>query len=55
MSRRKNPRNVPVHVDFQRLIERDTLISQFPVSITSDLKLLGWINENVDFVRRLLR
>jgi hypothetical protein len=49
------PRTGPVRVDFKRLIERDTLISDPPRSVSSDLKLIGWIDEKVDFFRRLLR
>lgn len=40
----------PVRVDFGRLISRDTLISSPPRSITSDLALIGWIDEVLDGV-----
>lgn len=38
----------PVRVDFGRLIARDTLISNPPRSIASDLRLIGWIDEILD-------
>src|SRR5205807_1951407 len=38
-------RTGPIHVDFKRLLKRDTLISQPPPSIGSDLKTLGWLDE----------
>ena len=38
----------PVKVDFKRLITRDTLISDPPRSLTSDLRLIGWLDENLD-------
>ncbi len=51
----KTPRSLPINVDFRRLIELDTLISHPPVSLASDLQLLGWLNEKLDFVKKLLR
>jgi hypothetical protein len=45
----------PVRVDFNRLIALDTLISDPPRSIGTDLKMLGWFDEKIDFVKRLLR
>jgi hypothetical protein len=47
---RQNPR-----VDFARLIPRDTLISDPPQCITPDLKLLGWTNDALDWVKRMGR
>ena len=45
----------PVRVDFERLISRDTLISKPPKSLTSDLGLIGWIDEVLDrIIGRLL-
>jgi hypothetical protein len=41
-------RTGPVRVDFGRLISRDTLISNPPRSIASDLRLIGWIDEILD-------
>jgi hypothetical protein len=43
-------RTGPVRVDFGRLISRDTLISNPPRSLTSDLGLIGWIDEVLDGV-----
>lgn len=40
-------RSGTVRVDFQRLIKYDTLISSPPRSLSSDLKLLGWIDQNI--------
>ncbi|HEY0547586.1 MAG TPA: hypothetical protein VGC91_19555 [Pyrinomonadaceae bacterium] len=51
----KTVRSSPVKVDFTRLIKSDTLISDPPKSIKSDLKLLGWADEKIDFIRRMLR
>jgi len=48
-------RTGPVRVDFKRLIQRDTLIADPPRSISSDLQLIGWIDEKLDFFPRLLR
>jgi hypothetical protein len=48
-------RSAPVGVDFERLIRLDSLISRPPVSIGSDLKLIGWLNEKVDFAKRVFR
>jgi hypothetical protein len=45
----------PVRVDFRRLIALDTLISNPPRSISSDLSVMGWIDEKVDLVKRMLR
>jgi hypothetical protein len=41
-------RTGPVRVGFGRLISRDTLISNPPRSIASDLRLIGWIDEILD-------
>jgi hypothetical protein len=47
-------RNAPVVVDFDRLVRLDSLISQPPKSITADLSVLGWINREIDFFKKLL-
>ena len=47
------PRKSPVRVDFERLIEQDSLISHPPESLSGDLALVGWLNEKLDFVKRL--
>lgn len=36
-----------IRVDFSRLISRDTLISDPPRSLSSDMRLIGWIDENL--------
>lgn len=38
----------PVHVDFDRLIRRDTLINHPPANLTSGLGVLGWADEVLD-------
>jgi hypothetical protein len=43
----------PVQVDFQRLIKLDTLISNPPMSLTNDLNFMGWIDEQLDVIRRI--
>jgi len=48
-------RTSPIHIDFGRLITLDTLISHPPASIGSDLKLIGWLNERLDVVKRIFR
>lgn len=37
-----------IRVDFRRLIDRDTLISNPPRSLTSNLRLIGWIDRILD-------
>lgn len=41
-------RTGPVRVDFGRLISRDTLISNPPRSLDSDLRLIAWADEVLD-------
>jgi hypothetical protein len=53
--RNGQPRQGPVQMDFRRLIPRDALISDPPAGVTPDLKLLGWANERLDWVRRMGR
>lgn len=48
-------RTSPVRVDFKRLIALDTLISDPPRSLASDLRWLGWLDQNFDLFKRLLR
>jgi hypothetical protein len=48
------PRQGPVVVDFDRLLLTDTLLSHPPASITNTLSLLGWLDERLDWVQRLL-
>ena len=49
----KTPRLDRVTVDFERLIAVDTLISDPPASLSSDLNLIGWLDQTVDLFRRL--
>jgi lysophospholipase L1-like esterase len=44
----KTERTGPVRVDFGRLVSRDTLISDPPRSLTSDLRLISWVDEVLD-------
>ncbi len=46
----RTERTGPVRVDFGRLISRDTLISDPPRSMTSDVSLIGWLDEVLDGV-----
>jgi hypothetical protein len=45
----------PVRVDFRRLLQEDTLISDPPRSLSADLRLIGWLDEQLDVFSRLLR
>lgn len=47
------PREAPIRVDWRRLVSRDTLISNPPRSLSSDLELLGWADETLDVFGRL--
>lgn len=47
---RQNPQ-----IDFQRLIQRDTLISNPPKVLSSSLELIGWLDQNFNIFSRLLR
>jgi hypothetical protein len=51
----KTPRSGPIKVDFRRLIALDTLISDPPRSLSSDIGLIGWIDQKVDVFKRLFR
>lgn len=44
----RTERTGPVKVDFRRLISRDTLVSDPPRSLTSDVQLIGWLDESLD-------
>jgi hypothetical protein len=50
-----DPRSPPVEPDWRYLIARDTLIGDPPGSLTSDLELIGWFDEQADFLSRMLR
>lgn len=47
------PREGEVRVDWNRLIRLDTLISQPPRSLGTNVKLIGWFDEKVDVFERL--
>lgn len=47
------PRSGRVNLDFDWLLTRDTLLMDPPLSLTPDLKALGWLNEMIDFATRL--
>ncbi|MEQ8963180.1 MAG: hypothetical protein RLP02_35625, partial [Coleofasciculus sp. C2-GNP5-27] len=51
----KSERSGPVRVDFRRLIRLDTLISDPPRSLSSNLEWLGWLDQNLGIFQRLLR
>jgi hypothetical protein len=44
----------PVDVDFARLVAADTLVSEPPTSIMSTLDLVGWLDQMLDWVHRVL-
>lgn len=48
------PRAGAVEVDFDRLLRADTLVSSPPTSITSNLALLGWLDDRLDWVTKFL-
>jgi hypothetical protein len=43
-----------VEVDFDRLLRADTLVSNPPTSVTSNLALLGWLDDTLDWVTKFL-
>lgn len=47
-------RRDPVQVDFARLIRLDTLVTRPPSNLTSGLQVLGWADEALDVLRRVL-
>jgi hypothetical protein len=44
-----------VQIDFQRLIQQDSLISNPPKALSSGLSLIGWLDKNFNIFGRLLR
>ncbi len=52
--RQGKPRSDPITVDFDRLLKADTLLGDPPESITNSLGLLGWLDEQVDWVTTFL-
>ena len=41
-------------VDFDRLLAADTLVSRPPAAVSNTLSLLGWLDERLDWVTKLL-
>jgi hypothetical protein len=48
------PRPGAVDVDWARLVRADTLISDPPAAVSPTLSLLGWLDQRIDWVRRIL-
>jgi hypothetical protein len=49
-----NVRQGPIHVDFARLVLRDTLVRHPPQNLKPGLDMLAWADETVDWARRAL-
>jgi hypothetical protein len=49
----QTPRTGPILIDFVKTIARDTLISDPPKSLSSDFRSIAWVNDVLDWVRRL--
>jgi lysophospholipase L1-like esterase len=49
------PRTGDVQIDFDALIQKDTLIANPPKSLSSGLSLIGWLDKNFNIFGRLLR
>lgn len=49
------PRTEEVQIDFNALIQKDTLISNPPKSLSSGLSLIGWLDKNFNIFGRLLK
>jgi hypothetical protein len=50
----QTPRTGPIRVDFTRLIRRDTLLTRPPANVTASLDVLGWADETLDLIRRVV-
>jgi hypothetical protein len=48
------PRPGPITLDWDRVLAADTLITDPPAAISPTLSLLGWLDERIDWVRRIL-
>lgn len=46
-------RTDPIRIDFERLLNLDSLMSSAPTSISSDLSFVGWLDETADVFGRL--
>lgn len=42
------------NVDFARVLAADSLLSRPPTSVSSNLALLGWLDQTIDWVNRIL-
>lgn len=51
----KTERQGEVKIDFQKLIQLDTLISNPPRALSSGLSLIGWLDKNFNIFGRMLR
>lgn len=47
-------RTDPITVDFDRLVRRDTLLRTPPQNLAPGLRMLGWADETLDWVKRTL-
>ncbi len=47
-------RGGPVEVDFERLLQADTLVSNPPSTVLSTLELLSWLDQLTDWSSRLV-
>ena len=50
----RKARPSPVTVDFGRLVAADTLISDPPTSVMSTLDLVGWLDQVLDWIHRVV-
>jgi hypothetical protein len=50
----QTPRIGPIRVDFTRLIRRDTLLTHPPANVTEGLRVLGWADEALEVLRRIV-
>jgi hypothetical protein len=44
----------PIQVDMKRVLASDSLLTHPPIAVTSTLSLLGWLDESLDWVNRVL-
>jgi hypothetical protein len=49
----KTERTDTVRVDFKWLLKLDSLVSSPPISLSSDMKTIGWVDEVADIFGRL--
>jgi hypothetical protein len=42
-------------IDFGKLLQADSLVSNPPDTITPDFQIIGWLNEHLDLAKALLR